>query len=406
MRIMQLTHTGINLYDEMAMKTNSASEMVIVDHSTEPREVTWGIPVADGKEFFAACEAEARANYATNQTQKRDAFYTTSEVLTGYVPGQNSIDIEIALATTTGNVVLGPNGEFLGVMDTAATSMSEVNARLVNERSPLKFEQQLKNLRVLYESLGADAAQYDEKFNEVIDKITAQVFLTTAEHSGMYVNADKQGVADSIKAAFQGEAGKYSIDDIKSMIILDFESMSKKPQSNSEFHLGAMFGFDAAAITAMQKNGKLSDSAAATVWGVFNKSVEDAIEQANKNIVAQKNDPFSPKNLSYSPINKNLIYDTIQAMIDAAKSVSFADGLRNALRMISEKRDAHIMSQNELTGMYDQRYVNDVFNNYDQYKNFYFNRDMEVRSDYLSRYMGDTSFAVTGNVLGNVDILV
>lgn len=410
MQIAQTTFTGINLLAEMAKQANSSTPTPRINNLSNAPRVSTGQTVVNNDEFFAAREAEATANYVNWQAQAHEAFYSPNESLSGYVPGGYSIDTEIALAIETGYAAIDSNGNIVpGFTGGAFTSGEELNAQLINERSALKFEQQLSNLQSLYKSLGADASKYDDKFSAALDKITEQLFDNRYEHSGMYINADKEGVASSIKAAFNGEEGKYSVDDIKSMIILDYESMSKSPKSDSEFQLGTMLGFDAAAITAMQKSGKLSESAAATVWNTFNKRVDDMIAQANKNIESAKNDPFMPKGLSYSPINKELIYDSINAMIDAAMADNFAAGLRNALSMIAETRDAHIASQKESSGTYDQRYVGDIVNknsNYSQDKAFYFNRDVEVRSEYLSRYMSTPSFAITGNVLGNVDVLV
>lgn len=404
MQIVQTTYIG-NIYTEMAKQAaNGVKVPEIIDLSkpeNRPQREQTGELVTNHAEFFAAREAEVRANYASEQAKRHEAFYSPNETLTGYVPGGYSIDTEIMLAIETGYAAIDSNGQVV-------PGFSE-GSQLMNERSPLKFAQQLENLQSLYNSLGEDASKYDDKFNAALDKIIAGLFDNRYEHSGMYINADKEGVANSIKAAFYGENVKYSVDDIKSMIILDYESMSKSPKSDSEYHLGAMLGFDAAAITAMQKNGKLSDSAAATVWDAFNKRADEVIAKANRNIDLARNDPYMPKSLSYSPINKELIYDSINAMIDAAMSDNFAAGLRNALSSIAEMRDARIASQQEETGMYDQRYANDMLrkdNNYSQERAFYFNRDVEIASSYLSQYMSAPSFAVSGNALGNVDVKV
>lgn len=411
MQIMQTTCMG-NIYVEMARQAASGIKVPeIVDLSkpeNRPAQPV-GELVTNHAEFLSAREAEARANYAVRQMKQHEAFYSPHQSLVGYTPGGYSIDTEIMLAIETGYAVIDSNGQVIpGFSGVIWTSGEDYNAQLVNERSPLKFEQQLENLQSLYNSLGEDASKYDDKFNAALDKIIAGLFDNRYQHSGIYINADKEGVTNSVKAAFYGEDGKYSVDDIKSMIILDYESMSKSPRSDSEYHLGAMLGFDAATITAMQKNGKLSDNAAATVWEAFNKHVDDVIAQANRNIESAKKDPYMPKTRSYSPINKELVYDSIKTMITVANADNFATGLRNALQSLSEMRDAHIASQQEASGTYDQRYVGDIFmlSEYNHERAFYFNRDVEVRSNYLSQYMSSPSFAVKGNVLGNVDVMV
>lgn len=317
----------------------------------------------------------------------RDAFYTPDKFLAEYKPGSFSVEDEIKLASQfgthfvlDGKIVRSSSGEIL----THSNGVIHVN-----QPSPLNFEQQINNLITLREHLGENADNYTAEFEKAVDSVIDH-FLS---RSGMYVNADSQGVADSIRAMFNGTDGKYTADDLKTMAVLSFERHSADAR-DSEIVVGMHLGLDALSIEMARKSGKLSDAAYATVKDSFAAHTEETIRNMNSYLEWAKKDAFMPKDVTYTPVRPDLVYKSIEVMLGALEDADFNRGLREAIKTLENTHNAQRDNQFLSKGIVDQRFSFSFMSSNDRERH---GDNMDIKSGFFVEYLNRPEWAIKGN---------
>ena len=366
-------------------------------NTTMPESQTTGEPLpANIDAATAEMERAGRENSIKWMNREREGFYMADSTLE-YTPGEHSVEIEIALATQRGYTAI--------VDGQLAPSFSEVlfkdNDALsaISPNSPLDFVAKVSNLKNLYEHLGDKAASYNAEFGAALQGVIDEFI----EKGGIYVQADKIGIADSIRAMFSGEEGKYTADDLRTMAVLDIETMAGHYMAgDSEHALGARLGFDALKIEMARNAGKLSDSAYSTVKGAFNARVEELVKEMDKALNSQKSDPFMPKDVGYSPARPESVSKAIDFMLSALDSNDFNQGFRAALRGLEHMHNAQRESQLE-NGSLDQRYNIQFFGG--KQDRTLMNDSIQISSRFFAEYLSQPQWAISGNVF-SVDVAV
>jgi hypothetical protein len=347
MQIIGAIQTNINIF------TDPGQRIKIESAERSNQSAVTKAPFSSMDAGIAELSRMTRENNIKFMNLEREAFYLMSSSLQSYNPGQHgqlSVEDEIRLATETG---------FAAIIDGKLTPSfsltwtNDPNSILdVTTNSPLDFMQKIDNLRSLFEHLGDSALNYSSQFESALKGIIDDIISA----GGRYVSADKEGVADSIQAMFNGDEGKYSADDLKTMMALSFESMINTfPPGASEHTLGAMLGYNAVMIEMARSAGRLSDAAYATVKTAFNTHVDDLIKQMDEYLDWQKNDPWSPKDVTYSPAHPEIVKEAIELMIKTLDGSDFNQSLRTTLRLLEGKHNAQ--RENQLSnGALDQRY--------------------------------------------------
>jgi hypothetical protein len=263
------------------------------------------------------------------------------------------------------------------------------------------FQKQVDNLRSLYLSYGDGAKEHEAAFTDALNRIADQLFQT----GGHYISADQNGIRESLSAMLHGEEGKYSLEDMTSMLIAAHHSSSGSVgQLDNEYHLGMELGYDAVVITALKRNGKLSDNAFQTMWDRFQKYVQERMDAVNKRIKQEEQDPYSSKKYSYAPLNQKLVQEAIGYMLRSLDQKDFNTGIRQAIDKIGKRYEDHRMDGRE-TGSLEWRFLSSAYFNIVGEKK-YGNYAYASSSKYLSDYMGDPGFALKGDLFAKVDVAV
>jgi hypothetical protein len=389
MQIIGATHTNINIFTDPGQRIkltgNTAHEAstAVDKHVFVDKHM-----FSDMDSGVAELSRQARENNIKHMTREREEFYMADKTLE-YKPGGLSVRDEIRLATQSGYTSVNADGS-LGL--SFSVGLVGNNSSLApSTNSPLNFETKVNNLKSLFEHLGDNALNYTAEFESALNGIIDD-FLSTG---GRYVTADKEGVAESIRAMFNGEEGKYSADDLKIMAVLSFESVvTSYPTGASEFKLGALLGFDALSIQMARNAGRLSDAAYATVKDAFNAHASELIKQMDEYLEWAKNDPFMPKDVTYSSARPELVQKAIDFMLGALNGDDFNQGIRAALRTLEDMYNAQRESQLENVSV-DQRF-NLLF--FSRSTRTSLGDAIEISSRFLSEYLNRPEWAVSGSV--------
>ena len=398
MQIFNLVRTDFNIFDTSHQKLTINN--TIREPQTDSNQAWEFDSIGDAVKFMSS-EGHKRA--MLSMEIDREIFYSTHESANNYTPGNFSVEDEIKLASQLGaafvldgKVVHTTNSAtFMYVFDTSDTEearrANSLACRQGINPSPLNFEQLVNNLKTLSEHLGDVANDYTVDFNKALDGIIEQ-FLS---RGGMYVNADKEGVSESIYAMFNGTDGKYTVDDLKTMAVLSFErERLVGSYSSGEFQMGASLGYEAIQIEMAYRAGKLSDEAYATVKSTFGSHVEDMIKKMDDYINNIKSDPFGMKNVTHSPVRPELVYKSIDIMLGALKKADFNQGLREAIKTLDNMHNAMRESQLLDKGINDARYNAQFMGNVDRIKN---GDRLQLSSNSFTDYLNRPEWAISGN---------
>ena len=383
--VVRVAKTDINIYEnpgkDISHLINAAPERSVPVFNDAGSQ-----PAPDGS-FKPMTELNSnwRDDSVNRLTREREEFYAESKPLQNEPSktpvGFNIIDDNyVMILTSTSN---SGNNLFRAGHD--LTIMEPPN-------SVLGFKTRIDNLRNLYEYLGDTAAEHKETFDFAIQDI-ANSFL---HRGGMYVNADKEGVTDSIRAIFNGEEGKYTADDLKTMAVLSFERVGiGAGDGGSEFQTGATFGLNALQIEMAREAGKLSDAAYETVKAAFDESVDDYIKQMDRYQELAKTDPFGPKGVTYSPIRPELVYKSIDIMLGAMKNDDFNQGLREAFKTLEDmhtaQRDNQLMEKGEADARFSTMFAGTVR------ERTFVGDYMQISSRSFTDYLNRPEWSINGN---------
>ncbi|MCL2222517.1 MAG: hypothetical protein FWC20_09535 [Oscillospiraceae bacterium] len=386
MNIIGFTRTNWNIFDlkekgtDLSSKINSAPQRVTPDAS---RAMT---NKADISDFMSRGARESNNRIITAQ---REEFYTRATSLQGFTPGEFgnlSVEDEIRRATETG---------FAAVIDGKLTPSFSVgwttdpNSELTaTTNSPLDFAQKVDNLRSLFDHLGDNAVNYKTQFENALYGIIDDLFA----RGGMFINADREGVAESIFAMFNGTEGKYSADDLKTMAVLAFEAVGGGV-TDSEVQLGMRLGMDAMKIQMARDSGRLSDAAYETVRNAFTANADDLIRQMNDFLDAARVDNTMPRNVAYSPARPELVNRAIDVMLGVLENADFNQGLREALSTLENMHNAQRENGLE-NGMADQRFNMQFMTERDRVS---VGGNMQMGSQFFAEFLGRNDWAVNGN---------
>jgi len=324
---------------------------------------------------------ESRESNIDKLTREREQFYAESTSV------QNNNKAPVGFNIVDDNIVMVsfPGG--------AHQFSAPWDLDLVNPpNSPLGFEAKVNNLKNLYKYLGETGVESRDVFEKAIGGIIDD-FITKG---GMYVSADKEGVADSIRAIFDGEEGKYTIDDLKTMAVLSYERTGLGVgDSGSEFQIGASFGLGAIQIEMARDAGKLSDAAYETVKNAFNEQVEDFIKQMEQYQEKAKTDPFGPKNVTYSPIRPELVYKSIDIMLGALEKDDFNQGIREAFKTLEDMHNAQRDAQLEDGKKADARFTLQFSGSLDDKARV--SDNLNVSSRFFAEFLNRPEWTINGN---------
>jgi hypothetical protein len=300
--------------------------MKIVEHNWETPEVDEGIFERLLQDLTP--EMNSIRNSATGELLLRqpELFYMKSSFLEGYAPGEHSVEAEIMLAThrdylggTDGSGLSGIESEFFkGANDIVIAFKTD---------SPLVFEQQVNNLRKLYEHLGDNAVSYTAEFETALQGIIDEF----VNKGGMYIQSDSGGVADSIRAMFRGEEGKYTAQDLKTMAALYFEDNLKRTSNPVESTLGTFMASQISMIGAAFESGNLSEAAFETVVSKFTSMVDLFTERRNHMFNLLRNDPNSSNEFEYKPLNRDEIMDSMNELFNSMREGRFNSNFSSAI---------------------------------------------------------------------------
>ena len=389
MQIIGMTQTNFNIF-------NDTHQKLTVNTAQRAQPTLQGQPQSTNmSENISQMNLAGRENTLRSLNAQREAFYSTDETL-NYTPGNLSVEDEIRLATQSG---------FAGIIDGKLTpSISQVILKTdgsaeskqanalalvkMNSPSPFDFEQKVNNLKSLYEHLGDTAINYSSDFENALNGLIDDF----VSKGGFYVNADKEGVADSIRSMFNGTEGKYTVDDLKTMAVLSFERIGA-PESDNELQVGMKLGLDALSIEMARNAGKLSDAAYATVKDAFNTYVDDVIKQMNSYIEQAKNDPFMSKEVAYSPVRPELVYKAIDVMLGALENADYNQGLREAIKTLESMHNSQRDSQQE-NGKVDHRFSGQFTNPMTRVSDGDY---LQITSKSLTDYLNRPEWSVNGN---------
>jgi len=388
--VVRLAKTDINLFDMMSDPANDMSHLVKAHEPdrTPPQinKIAVGPPPNPDGPFtpmpkLSELLKESRESNIDKLTREREQFYAES------TPVQNNNKAPVGFNILDDNIVMV---SFPGGVHQFSASW---DLDLVNPpNSALGFEAKVDNLKNLYEHLGESAVEN----RDVFDKALSGIIDDFIAKGGMYVSADKEGVADSIHAIFNGEEGKYTLDDLKTMAVLSFERVGLGVgDSGSEYQIGASFGLGAIQIEMARDAGKLSDAAYETVKDAFNKQIEDFIKQMEQYQEKAKTDSFGPKNVTYSPIRPELVYKSIDIMLDALKSDDFNQGIREAFKTLEDLHNAQRDNQLEDGKKADARFTVQFLGSYDDRARI--GDNLNVSSQYFSEYLNRPEWTINGN---------
>gem|GEM_PF-5324193 len=395
MRIFGAVQTNLNLFDEIAKQQASGIEpLKVVDYSKEPPP-----PIEGGTPIKGATYAEQQAEFARivrennikEQTERRENFYNS-------VPRSYDFNTNIGMDFTELDMYVGDNGQIYAVRDKSNDSPNASGIYMMGDYvlafgpssggSPLELEDSINTLKNIYNKLGEDAAKVSDRLDEALQFIIDDF----TNKGGVYVQADKDGIADSIRAILNGQEGKYSIDDMKTMAVLSFERLATGYKgSYSEHSIGALLGYDALSIEMARSSGKLSDAAYKTVQDAFNANANDYIKKMNEYLDWAKNDRYMPKNVAYSPARPESIQKAIDVMLAALDSKDFNQGLRFALRTLEDMHNAQ-RDNNVVDHRYHMPFLG---GNMDKPT---LSITMQFGSKYFAEYLGKPEWAVSGNV--------
>jgi len=384
MKIIGFTQTSFNIFDpnqkDLTSKINANPQRAAPDASQA---------LTNTADQMAFLSSGARESNIKSMTSEREAFYSMSNSLQNFNPGQHgslSVEDEIRLAIETG---------FAAIIDgklTPSFSLTWTNDPSmtldVTTNSPLDFMQKINNLKSLFEHLGDNAINYTTQFENALNGIIDD-FL---DRGGMFVNADREGVADSIRAMFSGTEGKYTEDDLTTIAVLAFESVGGGV-TDSEVQLGMRLGFDALAIEMARREGRLSDAAYETVKSTFAAHVDDLIRQMNTYLDTAKADSTMPRNVTYSPVRPDQIEKTINIMLGALDHADFNQGLREAAKQLENMHNTQRESQLE-NGMADQRF-NVPFMS--QNERITFGDVVQINSQFFTEFLNRPEWTISGN---------
>jgi hypothetical protein len=387
MQIIGMTKTGINIFDpnqkDLTSKINTNPQRAEPDRSQALTNM------ADQMAFLSS---GIRENNIRAMTSEREVFYSRSNSLQNFNPGQHgalSVEDEIRLATETG---------FAGIVDgklTPSFSLTWTNdpnmKQDITTNSPLDFMQKINNLRSLFEHLGDNAVNYTTQFENALGGIIDDLL----DRGGMYVNADREGVADSIRAMWSGTEGKYTADDLTTMAVLAFEAHAGAANgSGSEIQVGRALGFEALNIEMARRAGKLSDVAYETVKDAFAKRVDEITKLIDEYSDKAKNDPFGPKGVAYSPARPELVYKSIEVMLGALDNTDFNQGLREAIEtlenMHNAQRDNQLLSNGEADWRFNMPFISPR-------ERVMAGDLMPIQSRYFAEFLGKPEWAINGN---------
>lgn len=398
MKIVGLIKTDFNIYNDTHQKLT-----INTDIRTPQTDSSQALQFDSIGEAAKYVSGESHKNAMFNMKTDRDIFYTINETINNYSPGSFSVEDEIKIASQLGAAFV-LDGKILHTTDSQSffycfdMSGTEDAKRANNialkqdiEPSPLNFEQQVNNLKTLYEHLGDIASAYTIDFDKALNGIINQ-FLS---RGGMYVTADKEGVAESIYAIFNGTDGKYTVDDLKTMAVLSFERETLVGSySSGEFQMGASLGYEAIHIEMAYKAGKLSDEAYTTVQNAFNSHVDDMIKKMDEYILHIKTDPFGIKNVTHSPVRPDLVYKSIDVMLGTLENDEFNQGLREALKTLNNMHNAMRESQLLDKGINDARYNAQFMGVIDRIK---IGDRLQISSNSFTDYLNHPEWAIKGN---------
>ena len=263
---------------------------------------------------------------------RRETFYTKDKNLEGYAPGDRPIEVEITLATYRDFVALDYskiNTQIKGLPCPIAISIAKTLS------SPFVFEQQVNNLKTLYEHLGDDAANYTDLFDAALQGVIAEFI----HKGGRFIGPDKDGVvADSMRAMFRGEEGTYTADDLKTMAALSFELDTRyhTGDDRSVFSAGVFPGYQALMIANARNAGKLSDAAFQTVTTHFIKNQEYIYMLAEYNLNQLRNNPKSSKQFDYIMPSLDDLKKALNAMLNYKPDDDPNQSLRFAFSVLAQ----------------------------------------------------------------------
>jgi hypothetical protein len=338
---------------------------------------------------------EGFENFKKTSQQVNEFFYGEDDTL-DYTPGNDSLSVEIAKATQLGYALiidgkLSPTVHF--------SKNKDLHENL--SYSPMYFQKQVDNLRSLYLSYGDGAKEHEAVFTDALNRIADQLIQT----GGRYISADPNGIRESLSAMLHGEEGKYSREDMTSMLIASHHSsVASVGQVDNEYRLGMELGYSAVVITALKRNGKLSENAYRTMWDRFEKYVQERMEAVNKRIKQAEMEPYSSKKYTYTPLNNKLVQEAIGYMLRSLDQKDFNTGIRQAIDKIGKRYEDHRMYGRE-TGNLELRFLFTASSNIAGDKK-YGNYAYALSSKYLSDYMGDPGFALKGDLFAKVDVAV
>ena len=386
MEIIGFIRTGINIFDLKGDGTDLSSKINTVQQSVAPDPNT---AMSSKEEVMAFINSSSREDTIRAMTSEREVFHSRSDSLQGYTPGRFgnlSVEDEIRLATETG---------FAAIIDGKLTPSFSVtwtndpNAELgATTDSPLDFAQRVDNLRSLFEHLGDDAVNYTKQFESALNGIIDD-FLS---RGGIYVGANSEGVADSIRAMFNGTEGRYTADDLKTMAVLSFESVAGGI-TDSEVQVGMRLGMDALAIQMARNAGRLSDAAYQTVTNAFTANADDLIKQMNNHLDSARSDRFMPRDVSYTPVRAELVNRAIDVMLGVLDSADFNQGLREALSTLENMHNAQREHPHE-NDMIDQRFNMQFMTGAERVA---VSDSMQISSQFFTEFLGRSEWTVNGN---------
>jgi hypothetical protein len=369
--------TDINIFENAGpmLKVNAA----------KPESQTVGDPLPTHSMDAGVAELNriGRENAINQMTSAREQFYAESKPVadfSGFTPQGFSIeDDNLVALIVDGNIHTFSAGQDLALMQTAS--------------SPLSFEAKLGNLKNLIEHLGDSAANYTDIFDAALQGIVDEFI----DRGGVFVQADKDGVAESIRAIFNGAEGKYTANDLKTMAVLAFETSVGGAYSSgdSEHALGTILGFDALKIEMARNAGMLSDAAYSTVKDVFNAHVDELIKQMNDYLSWANNDAFMPKDVNYSPARPEVVWKTIDFMLKALDGNDFNQSIRATLRGLEDMHNAQRESQIQ-SGSLDQRYNMRFLGS--EFDRTLIGDSIQISSRFFADFLNRPEWAVSGSV--------
>jgi hypothetical protein len=262
--------------------------------------------------------------------EQPERFFMRSRFLDGYTPGDRSVHDEIMLATHR-DYLRGTDGRGFSALEIEFFRGENDIALAFKTDSPLIFEQQVNNLRRLYEHLGDNAINYTAEFETALQGIIDEF----VSKGGMYIQSDREGVADSIRAMFRGEEGKYTAQDLKTMAALAFEDDLRRFNNRLENPHSSTFGTFVASqmnmIGAAFESGKLSEAAFETVVSKLTSTVDFITGRLNHLFNLMRNDPNSSREFDYSPLDRDNIMDSINEVFNSMREGRFDRNLSSAM---------------------------------------------------------------------------